>query len=157
MTSSRIKKDKQPISKILLRHAQIRVKGRGYIIYTEQPGIDNMWMFFINWGTKYRLSQRDDTSIAVLWGKNICLGKLILNLTSAACSFHSYQTRRCNDLHLPPVLGASKRSFSKPLRTLKTANHCPTLRQSLKLSKQCPKKIDKYYYYNYYNYYYYYY
>ena len=51
-TSSRIKKDKQPISKILLHHAQIRVKGRGYIIYTEEPGIDNMWMFFINRGTK---------------------------------------------------------------------------------------------------------
>ena len=42
-------------------------------------------------------------------------------------SFHSYLTRRSNDLHLPRV----RTNWGK--QTLKTANHCPFLKQSLKV------------------------
>ena len=68
---------------------------------------------------------RDDTSIAVLRSKNICPGKLILNLTLGAIAVFILiklaEAMIYTFLASAPI-GASKLSFFKPLRTGTTYN-----------------------------------
>ena len=83
-------------------------------------------MFFINRGTR-SIGPKDSLKettlpllIAVLWCKNICLGRIDFKFDIRRnCSFDSYQTRRCNDLHLPPVrTNWGKQTFSKDWNNL---------------------------------------